>query len=132
MDVLLHSVAAIDTGTDLAEHLVPRAPDLRMQVATQRSQVLVEATIAIARSRAEPRRPVKIVTEPGGERVTSLPTAWPLDNNFVHIFAHGRLRITKALGKNPCRGLRLRGGEDLPNRLRVMRYPQPCELAVWR
>ncbi len=41
MDVLLHGVAPIDAGADLAEHLVPRAPDLCVQVATQRSQVLV-------------------------------------------------------------------------------------------
>jgi hypothetical protein len=32
MDVLLHGIAPIDAGTDLAEHLVPRAPDLRMQI----------------------------------------------------------------------------------------------------
>jgi hypothetical protein len=33
VDVLLHGIAPIDTGTDLAEHLVPRAPNLCVQVA---------------------------------------------------------------------------------------------------
>jgi hypothetical protein len=46
MDVLLHGIAPIDAGTDLAENLVPRAPDLRVQVATQWSQ----EGIAIANS----------------------------------------------------------------------------------
>jgi hypothetical protein len=73
MDMLLHSVATIDTGTDLAEHLIPGAPDLRIQIAAQRSQVLVEATIAIARSHAEACGSIEIVTEPGGERTPSFP-----------------------------------------------------------
>src|SRR5450432_76521 len=50
MDVLLHGVAPIDTGTNLAEHLVPRAPNLCMQIATQRRQILIEVTITIARN----------------------------------------------------------------------------------
>jgi hypothetical protein len=63
MDVLLHGIAPIDTGTDLAEHLVPRAPNLREQVATQRSQVLVEASMAIARAHTESHLPIKIPTQ---------------------------------------------------------------------
>src|SRR5450631_2745924 len=108
MDVLLHGVAPIDTSTDLAEHLVPRAPNLCVQVATQRGQILVEVTITIARTHAVSHRPIKIVTEPSGDRVSLFPAARPLDNHFVHIFAHGQLRKTKALGKNPCRGLLFR------------------------
>ncbi len=61
MDVLLHGIAPIDAGTDLAEHFVPRAPDLRVQIASQRSEILVESTIAVPRPHTESHRPVKIV-----------------------------------------------------------------------
>jgi hypothetical protein len=61
VNVLLHGIAPIDAGTDLAEHLAPRASNLRVQVAAQRREVLVEFTIAVARSHAESHRPVKIV-----------------------------------------------------------------------
>jgi hypothetical protein len=49
MDVLLHGIAPIDAGTDLAEHFAPRASDLGVQIATQRSEILIEFTIAVAR-----------------------------------------------------------------------------------
>ena len=62
MDVLLHGVATVYAGADIAEHLVPRAPNLCMQVATQRSQVLVEAPMAVARAHTESHRPIKIPT----------------------------------------------------------------------
>lgn len=35
MNVMLHGIASIDTGTDFAEHLVPGAPYLCVQVSTQ-------------------------------------------------------------------------------------------------
>jgi hypothetical protein len=104
MNVLLHGIAPIDTGTDFAEHLVPRTPYLCMQVPTQWGQVLVEATIAIARAHAESHRPVKILAQPGGSRVTVFSAPWPLDDNFVHIFAHDRLRIALTLGEKLHRG----------------------------
>ena len=88
VDVLLHSVAPIDAGADLAEHLVPGAPELRAQIASQRRQILVEAAISIARAHAEPHRSVKIVAQSSGGRVTVFAAARPLHDHFVHIFAH--------------------------------------------
>jgi len=61
MNVLLHGIAPINAGTDLAERLVPRSPDLRVQIATQRSKVFVEFTMAVARSHTKSHRPFKIV-----------------------------------------------------------------------
>lgn len=56
VDVLLHGVAPIDAGADLAEHLVPGAPQLRAQIASQRRQILVEAQAGIEVPASELRR----------------------------------------------------------------------------
>src|SRR5271165_4054846 len=104
MDVLLHGVAPIDTSTDLAEYLVPRAPDLCAQEATQRGQVLVEGTITIARTLTESHRPIDVITESSGGRISTFPAARSLDDHFVHILAHGELRKTKSPRQNPLPG----------------------------
>jgi hypothetical protein len=126
VDVLLHGIAPIDTGTDLAEHLVPRAPNLGVQVAAQRRQVFIEAAIAVPSTRAESLRPIQILTQPSGDRVSLFPATRPLDYHFVHVLAHRQLRITKSPRQEPLPGAYVFArGEDLPNRLRVMHYPQP-------
>jgi hypothetical protein len=87
-DVLLHRIAPINVRANLAKDFVPRTPNLGAQVATQWRQVFVEATIAIARTRAQSHRTIKVVAQSSSDGVASFPTTGALNDYFVHVFAH--------------------------------------------
>ena len=74
-NVVLHGAAGIDAGTDLGMDEIPRAPDLRRQVAAQRSEVLAEvrpmtrrqpaiAVLGVRVTESRPRTPA-FVSAPG-------------------------------------------------------------------
>jgi hypothetical protein len=105
VDVLLHGIAPINVGANLAEHLVPRAPNLGMQKAPEWSQVFIELAIAVPGTRAELHRPFQVIAQPNGGRVTIFPAPRSLDYHFVHVSAHRQLRIAKSPRQESLPGL---------------------------
>jgi hypothetical protein len=95
MDMLLYGVAPINVGTDFAKDLVPRTSNLSEQISTQRSQILVEATIAVTRTRSESCGTIEVISQPSSGGVTVLPTARALDDYLVHVFTHDKIPTVK-------------------------------------
>src|SRR5579864_4442894 len=89
MNVLLHSVAAIDGRTDLRKHLVPRTTHLCVKVATQRLEIFVQLPVVISGTHAQMCRTIQAISETNGQRTHPLAAPRPLDDHFVHIRAHG-------------------------------------------
>jgi len=127
VDVLLHRVAAIDVGADFAKDLLPRMPNLSAQISTQRTQILVEASIAVARTRPESRGTIEVISQPGSGGVTVLPTAWALDDKLVHVFTHHKIPTEKVFDKKlSADGLIFsRAARISPSGFGSMRCPKP-------
>ena len=95
VDMLLHGVAPINVGADFAKDLIPRTSNLSAQISTQRSQILVGATIVVTRTCSELCGTIEVISQPSSGSVTVLPTARALDDYLVHVFTHDNVPTAK-------------------------------------
>ena len=91
-NMVLHGAAGIDAGTDLRMDEIPRTPDLRRQVAAERSEVLTEvwmmtrrqpaiAVFGVRVTESRPRTPA-FASAPGTSGMAAF------DQEMMHVRAH--------------------------------------------
>src|SRR5262249_4002929 len=125
VNVLLHGVPPVDPSADLRVDLVPRATDLRPEIATKRLQILIQIEEAVARTHAETHGSVQIVAEAQRCGVRPLARPRPLYEYFVHVLAHTTLELDwlvlearHSAPKTEPRRLSVQDGESTDNYLR--------------
>ena len=91
-NMLLHGAAGIDAGTDLSMDEIPRAPDLRWQVAAQRSEILAEVRMMTRRQPAIAILGVRVTESrprtPAFAGAPGTPGMTAFDQEMMHVGAH--------------------------------------------